>query len=180
LSREEISVEIIERCINNDRKAQELLYKQFLGPFWAITMRYLGNEHEAMEVLQDGYLKIFQNLSRFDPSKSSLYTWMTRIIINASIDAIRKKQTLKFIPCQELESESELYINDIPDDYSANDLVLLINQLPQTTKLVFNLYIIEGYTHDEIATFLKISSSTSRWHLAEAKKRLRDLIKKNG
>ena len=172
--------DIIDRCINNDRKAQELLYKQFLGPLWAICMRYMGDEHEAMEVLNDGYLKIFQNLQKFDISKSSFYTWISRIMINTAVDSIRKKKTLKFIHVQEIELGNEPFVDDIPDKYNVSDLVLLINRLPQTTKVVFNLYTIEGYSHDEIAKFLKITSSTSRWHLTEAKKRLRDLIKGNG
>ena len=172
--------DIINRCIKNDRRAQELLYKQFLGPLWAMCMRYLGDEQEAMEVLNDGYLKIFHNLHKFDNSKSSLYTWMSRIMINTAIDFIRKKKTLKFLPTQDIEGDSEPFIDDIADEYSARELVLLINQLPQTTKVVFNLYTIEGYSHDEIAKFLNITSSTSRWHLTEAKKRLRDLIKRNG
>ena len=172
--------DIINRCKNNDRKAQELLYKQFFGPLWAICMRYMGDEQEAMEVLNDGYLKIFQNLHKFDNAKSSLYTWMSRIMINTAIDSIRKKNTLKFIQVHELEQESDPGIDDIPDQFSAGDLLLLINQLPHTTKVVFNLYTIEGFSHDEISKFLNITSSTSRWHLTEAKKRLRDLIKKHG
>jgi RNA polymerase sigma-70 factor (ECF subfamily) len=180
LSGLEFDNEIIKGCIKKDRKAQELFYKQFLEPLWAICIRYIGEEQQALEVLNDGYLKIFQNLYKFDNTQSNLNTWTSKIMVNTAIDFIRKKKSLKFIPAQELENESEIFINDIADEYNAQELMGFINQLPQTTKLVFNLYIIEGYTHEEIAAFLKITSSTSRWHLTEAKKRLRNLIKKNG
>jgi RNA polymerase sigma-70 factor (ECF subfamily) len=101
-------------------------------------------------------------------------------MINAAIDFIRKKKALKFIPVQELQTESEQFVDDIPDEYTVQQLIYFINQLPQTTKLVFNLYTVEGYSHEEIAAFLKISNSTNRWHLSEARKQLREIIKKNG
>lgn len=101
-------------------------------------------------------------------------------MINTAIDHLRKKKTLKFLPVEELDKDFEQSVDDLPDAYSAQELVYFINQLPETTKLVFNLYTIEGYTHEEIADFLKITNSTSRWHLTEAKKRLREMLKKNG
>jgi RNA polymerase sigma-70 factor (ECF subfamily) len=172
--------DLLERCIKNNRKAQEQLYKQFYGPMWSICMRYIGNKEEALEVLNDGFLKVFQNLHKYNESLSSLYTWISRIMINAAIDFIRKKKALKFIPVEELQAEYDHPVDDIPDDYTVQQLVYFINQLPQTTKLVFNLHTIEGYSHEEIAAFLKISNSTSRWHLSEARKQLREIIKKNG
>lgn len=177
---EEIDIDIINRCIKNDRKAQELLYKHFFGPLSAVCMRYMGNEQEAMEVLNDGYLKIFKNLQQYDSLKSNLQTWMRRIMVNTAIDAIRKNQNLKFIVAQELENNSEPFTDDITNEYRVKDLLLLINQLPQTTKIVFNLYIIEGYSHNEISKLLTITNLASRWHLSEARKRLRELIKQNG
>jgi RNA polymerase sigma-70 factor (ECF subfamily) len=172
--------EILDSCIKNDRKAQEYLYKKFHGALWSICMRYITNKEEALEVLNDGYLKIFQNIKKFNENLSTLYTWMSRIMINTAIDFIRRKKTLKFTPVHELQAENEDTIDDIPDIYTEQQLVHFINQLPQTTKLVFNLYVVEGYTHEEIAGFLDITNSTSRWHVTEAKKRLRDIIKENG
>jgi RNA polymerase sigma-70 factor (ECF subfamily) len=172
--------DLLEGCIKNNRKAQEQLYRQFYGPMWSICMRYIGNKEEALEVLNDGYLKVFQNLHKYNESLSSLYTWISRIMINAAIDFIRRKKALKFIPVHELQTDYEQTVDDIPDEYTVQQLVYFINQLPQTTKLVFNLYTVEGYSHEEIAAFLKISNSTSRWHLSEAKKQLREIIKKNG
>jgi RNA polymerase sigma-70 factor (ECF subfamily) len=172
--------DLLERCIKNNRKAQEQLYRQFYGPMWSICMRYVGNKEEAIEVLNDGFLKVFQNLHKYNESLSSLYTWISRIMINAAIDFIRKKKTLKFIPVQELSDEFDQPVDDIPDEHTVQQLVHYINQLPQTTKLVFNLYTVEGYSHEEIAAFLKISNSTSRWHLSEARRQLREIIKKNG
>jgi RNA polymerase sigma-70 factor (ECF subfamily) len=171
--------ELLERCIKNNRKAQEQLYKQFHGPMWSICMRYIGNKEEALEVLNDGFLKVFLNLGKYDESLSSLYTWMSRIMINAAIDFMRKKKALKFIPVQELETQLDQPVDDLPDKYTVQQLVHYINQLPPTTKLVFNLHTIEGYSHEEIAGFLKITNSTSRWHLADGRKKLREIITKN-
>ena len=170
---------LVARCINNNRKAQEQLYKQFYGLMWSICIRYLGNKEDALEALNDGFLKVFQNLDKYNENLSSLSTWITRIMINVAIDFIRKKKALKFLPVEGMEEEYDQAFDEIPDKYTVQQLVHFINQLPQTTKVVFNLYTIEGYSHEEIAAFLKISNSTSRWHLSEARKQLREIIKKN-
>jgi RNA polymerase sigma-70 factor (ECF subfamily) len=176
----EINKDLIERCIKNNRKAQEQLYQQFYGPMWSLCMRYVGNKEETLEVVNDGFLKVFQNLHKYNDNLSGFNTWINRIMINAAIDFIRKKKALKFLPVEELHELHEQPVDDIPDKYTAQQIVYFINQLPQTTKLVFNLYTIEGYSHEEIAAFLKISNSTSRWHLSDARKQLREIIKKNG
>jgi RNA polymerase sigma-70 factor (ECF subfamily) len=142
-------------------------------------MRYIGNAEEAQEALNDGFLKILQNLPQYDSSRSGFYTWMSRIMIHTAIDFIRKRKSLKFVAVQAIEDAEEQSIDDLPDVYTAQDLVYFINQLPQITKLVFNLYTIEGYSHQEIAAFLHITESTSRWHLTEARKRLRKIINEN-
>jgi RNA polymerase sigma factor (sigma-70 family) len=176
--RSDINRDLIRACIKNDRKAQEQLYRQFYGPMFSICMRYLGNKDEALEVVNDGYLKIFKNLSKYDEQFASLYTWMSRIMINTAIDAIRKNKQLNFSNVDSLENVVETPL-EVPDEYTVQQLVHFINQLPATTRLVFNLHTVEGYSHEEISKFLNITSSTSRWHLSEARKQLRDIIKKH-
>jgi RNA polymerase sigma-70 factor (ECF subfamily) len=143
---------------------------------WSICIRYIGNEAEAMEVMNDGYLKIFKNIPKYDPSLSGLYTWMSRIMINTAIDFIRKQTALKYIPMEDLGEEDSQSADEILDQYNEQELLLIINRLPATTRIVFNLHIIEDFSHKEIATYLTITESTSRWHLTEARKRLRKIV----
>jgi RNA polymerase sigma-70 factor (ECF subfamily) len=143
---------------------------------WSICNRYIGNEAEAMEVMNDGYLKIFKNIPKYDPSLSGLYTWMSRIMINTAIDFIRKQTALKYIPMEDLGEEDSHSADEILDQYNEQELLLIINRLPATTRIVFNLHIIEDFSHKEIATYLTITESTSRWHLTEARKRLRKIV----
>ena len=173
-------IELVRQCIQNDRKAQEQLYKQFLGPMWSICVRYIQQREEALEALNDGYLKIFQHIATYDPARSALITWMSRIMIHTAIDCLRRKKSWHYIPVEETIVEEETYSDDLPDRYSAEELLFYIHQLPEQTKLVFNLYTIEGYSHEEVAGFLGISASTSRWHVTEARKRLQKMIHNHG
>lgn len=173
-------IELIRQCIQNDRKAQEKLYKQFLGPMWSICIRYLNQREEALEALNDGFLKIFQHIGTYDHTRSALITWMSRIMVHTAIDALRRKKTLHYVPVEETTGEGEPYSDELPDRYTAEELLFYIHQLPEQTKLVFNLYTIEGYSHEEIASFLGISGSTSRWHVTEARKRLQKMIQNHG
>jgi RNA polymerase sigma-70 factor (ECF subfamily) len=143
-------------------------------------MRYIGSKEEALEVLHNGYLKVYQNIHHYNSTLSSLYTWISRIMVNACIDYLRKKKNMRFMAVDDLVKEYEQPMDNLSDKYSVDELVLMINKLPETTRTVFNLYEVEGYSHEEISAFLHISQSTSRWHLTEAKKRLREMIRKNG
>ena len=152
---------------------------QFLGAMWSICSRYIDNKEEAIEVLNDGYLKVFKHIDTYKKELSALNTWMSRIMVNTCIDYLRKRKALKYVSIEEVTEGSDTKIEHLLDDYTSQELISFINQLPRTTRVVFNLYVVEGYSHEEIASFLNISSSTSRWHLTEAKKRLRQIIKEN-
>jgi RNA polymerase sigma-70 factor (ECF subfamily) len=147
---------------------------------WSICVRYIQQREEALEALNDGYLKIFQHIATYDPARSALITWMSRIMIHTAIDCLRRKKSWHYIPVEETIVEEEIYSDDLPDRYSAEELLFYIHQLPEQTKLVFNLYTIEGYSHEEVAGFLGISASTSRWHVTEARKRLQKMIHNHG
>ncbi len=143
---------------------------------WALCKSYLSDDFEAAETLNDGFLKIFQNIRSYDPGKGALYTWMRKIMVNCALDVLNKKKRLHFLPVplesyMEPEAESELL-----DHYQAEQILLMIDTLPDSTRTVFNLYTLEGYSHQEIAQILQISDSTSRWHVSEARKRLRKLL----
>lgn len=166
---------LIIGCKLNDRKAQEQLYRKFYSAMASICMPYTKNQEDAKEVINDGFLKAFKNIGQFDATKASFYTWLRKIIVNTSIDFLRSQHisyvTLPLETVQEPGTD-----NAILQQIDAEDLLIMIRQLPPATRLVFNLYSIEGFNHREIANLLKISEGTSKWHLSEARKALKTLI----
>ncbi len=168
-------MELITGCISGDRRAQELLYKQFYGPMSTICLRYTRNQEDAIEVLHNGFLKVYKNIHTYDATKASLYTWIRTIVVNSAIDFIRQRG--KFYNHIELEKAEEPAIDaDAVQRMSSRELLRLVQQLTPATQGVFNLYVIEGYNHREIANMLGISEGTSKWHLSEARKQLQKLL----
>lgn len=163
--------DLVKGCIQNDRRVQEALYKQYCQSMLALCTAYTKCEEDAMEVLQDGFLKIFQQIQKFDGSKSSLYTWMRTVVIRTAIDFSRKKNGQP-----EAIEWKEAYDPAIDADalqqMRAQEVLVLLRQLPETTRAVFNLFVTEGFSHREIGAYLKISEGTSKWHLSEARKHL--------
>lgn len=171
--------ELVRGCIVNDRRAQEQLYKQFYGPMASICMRYTRNQHDAIEVLHNGFLKVYKNIGRFDASKASLYTWIRTIVIHTAIDFLRQKARW-YVPHGELENAEAAGIDaEAVQRMTTQELLLLVQELPPATQTVFNLYVMEGYTHKEIGGLLNISDGTSKWHLSEARRLLQKLVIKH-
>ncbi len=168
-------MDLISGCINNDRKAQELLYKHFYGPMASICLRYTRNEYDAVEVLNNGFLKVFKNIQQYDGTKASLYTWIRTIMVNSAIDFIRQRDRQK--RNMEISVVAEPHIDsEVIQKLNAEELLKLVRKLPPATQAVFNLYVIEGYNHKEIGTVMGISEGTSKWHLSEARKQLQKLL----
>jgi RNA polymerase sigma factor (sigma-70 family) len=166
---------LIEGCKKNDRRAQELLYKKFYVAMSSLCIRYISDKEDAVQVLNDGFLKIFKNIDAYNPYKAGLYTWIRKIFINTALDFLRKKPL--GYSNDLTDQEEEPFIENITiQKMNADDLLITIKQLPAATQLVFNLYVVEGFSHSEIADMLKISEGTSKWHLSEARRRLRQLI----
>lgn len=137
-------------------------------------MRYTKNEDDAVEVLNNGFLKVFLNINKYEPLRASLYTWIRTIVINSCIDFIKQKERIKHYS---LDEASEVYINtDIIEKMDSLKLLNLIRQLTPALQAVFNLYVMEGYGHKEIGNLLGISEGTSKWHLSEARKKLQQMI----
>ncbi|MFT3931971.1 MAG: RNA polymerase sigma factor [Chitinophagaceae bacterium] len=176
MSAEWIDKNVLEGCIKNDRRAQELFYKQFYGPMMNICMRYTRNEEDALEVLHNGFLKVFKHLATYDAAKASLYTWIKTIMVNSAIDFIRAAQ--KFKNQVELKDSHDIVStdNEALQRMSSVEVLQLVQKLPTATQTVFNLYVIEGYNHREIGEMLGISDGTSKWHLSEARKLLKQLL----
>jgi len=141
-------------------------------------MRYTRNEHDAIEVLHSGFLKVFKNIERFNPAKASLYTWIRTIMVNTAIDFLRQKSRW-YISHGELERVETGGIDpEAVQRLSVQELLKLVKQLPPATQAVFNLYVIDGYTHKEIGSLLGISDGTSKWHLSEARRLMQSYLVK--
>jgi RNA polymerase sigma factor (sigma-70 family) len=167
--------ELITGCKNDNRKAQEQLYRRFYRVMMTICLRYTKNETDALEALNTGFYKVFKNITQYNKAKASLYTWIRTIIINSCLDFIKRRETK--IKTGELEQADQIHVPPaVISKMSAAEILALVRQLPPSTQAVFNLYIMEGYNHNEIGELMNISAGTSKWHLNEARKRLKTMI----
>lgn len=166
--------EILEGCRRKDRTAQKELYRQFYGYAMSICLRYCDNEDEAIEVANDAFLKVFLHIKKYN-SQMPFKPWFRRILINTAINHIKQKQKLKINTLMDTEY-------NIPDTEEIlarlgfQELMALVRSLSTAYRTVFNLYVLDGYTHEEIATELGISVGTSKSNLSKARERLRQLI----
>lgn len=168
---------IISGCRKKDRKAQELLYRSFYRAMMSLCLRYTRNEQDALEVLNTGFYKVYKNIDSYNAGKATIYTWIRTIIINSCLDFIKVKGGQP--SWNELDQAAGIDLSpDVFGKMSAAEILQLVRQLPPATQAVFNLYVMEGYTHKEIAEMLNISDGTSKWHLSEARKTLQQLINK--
>jgi len=169
--------QLIEDCIRHDRKGQKMLYKAFYGFAMGICLRYANNRYEATEIMNQGFLKVFTNLHKYDDGRP-FKAWMGRIMMNTSIDYYRSN--LRMAYTDDLEKAEHVYDNnELPDKRIAyNELIAMIQQLPQAYRTVFNLYAIEGYTHEEIGSMLNINAGTSKSNLFKAREKLKKMILK--
>src|SRR5215467_13642469 len=163
--------DLIKGCIRNDRRMQEVLYRQYCSSMLIICRSYAKNEQDAIEVLQDGFLKIFQQIDRYDSTKASIYTWMRTIMVRTAIDFLRR-QNKRQVAIEWKEEHDPTIDAEALERMSAQQILNMLQTLPPTTRTVFNLYITEGYNHREIGEILNISEGTSKWHLSEARKYL--------
>lgn len=167
---------LIQGCLKKDRQSQKLLYKQFYGYAMSICMRYTRNHEDAVEVLNDSFLKVFLRIGQYD-RKREFKSWFRKILVNSALDKLKK----------ELKNKNQIQIEDLEissgqisqqETFQQNDLLSLIQKLSPAYRSVFNLYVIDGYNHEEIADMLGISSGTSKSNLAKARMRLKELLVK--
>lgn len=162
---------------------QEELYKRFSSKMYAVCLRYASNSDDAQDILQDGFVKIFKNLEKFR-GEGSFEGWVRRIFVNTAIEHLRKKTPMVSIGEKE-ERALPLSEKNALDNLAEKDILALIQQLSPGYRTVFNMYVIEGYTHKDIGEILGISEGTSKSQLARARVILQDkvkehLLKKNG
>lgn len=169
---------LIENCINGDRKSQKAMYDQFSGKMFAICLRYSKNQMDAEDILQDGFVKLFNNLHRFR-GEGSFEGWVRRIFVNTAIEHIRRKNVNTMVG-EGLEN-SVVDTQKTPlDNLYEKDVLRTTRTLSDGYKTVFNLYAVEGYSHKEIADKLGITESTSKSQFSRAKALLRTIITGNG
>ena len=168
--------DLIQGCINGDRRMQEELYKRFSSKMFAVCLRYAGNSDDAQDILQDGFVKIYKNLSRFR-SEGSFEGWIRRIFVNTAIEHLRRRKFLK--PIDE-KAENTLPYKEVTvlDSLGEKDIMNLISELSPGYRTVFNMYVVEGYTHKEVGDILGISEGTSKSQLARARMILQDKVVK--
>jgi len=170
---------LIKGCIANERSAQEGLYKLYYKDMWRVCSRYLKSRELAEEAVNSGFLKVFQHIGSFDENKGELTGWIKVIMMRTSIDLGRKETDFN-IELNSTDEIGDIFVSpQILEKLYAEDLVKTIRILPIATQMVFNLSVIDGYSHKEIGEKLRITDGTSRWHLAEAKKQLRSLLDPN-
>jgi len=168
---------LIQGCIREERDAQKKLYQLFYGYAMSVCMRYCQTREEAVEVLNDGFFKIFSRIKKYDPERS-FKGWVRRIMINTALDNYR--HNLKHYYAEDVqELEQKATTENAEDQLNYEDLLRLIQDLSPGYRMVFNLYVIDGYTHEEIAEMLKISVGTSKSNLFKARVNLQARLKKS-
>jgi RNA polymerase sigma factor (sigma-70 family) len=167
--------QLIKGCMKQDRKSQKVLYKAFYGFSMAICLRYAGDRDEAATVVNQGFFKVFTRIDTYDISRP-FKAWLGRIMTNVSIDYYRAN--LKMAYAEDLEQAEHLQDTSVPADHNLNyaDLLTMVQRLPQGYRTVFNLYAIDGYTHEQIADMLNINVGTSKSNLFKARQKLRQMI----
>jgi RNA polymerase sigma-70 factor (ECF subfamily) len=173
--------EIIEGCLRNKRRSQEELFKLFYGKMLPVCMRYMPDRDSAQEVLQEGFIKVFEKLGAFD-YKGSFEGWIRRIIANTAIDAIRKSKKDPYLTDNDNDfklgaSDPMVEREDLEfTDLKAEIAMEAIQKLSPAYRAVFNLFVLEDYSHKEIAELLGISEGTSKSNLAKAKMNLQKIL----
>jgi RNA polymerase sigma factor (sigma-70 family) len=160
---------ILKGCLAGDRRDQELLYRRHAGKLYAVCLQYSGNDEEARDILQEGFIKIFENLKNYK-HEGSFEGWIRRIVVNTALEKFRSRHNLFRV--DDIDTISEPEAEPDTEDYSgleAVDLLYIIRELPPKYKMVFNLYAIEGYSHKEIGEILNISEGTSKSNLSRAR-----------
>lgn len=160
-------LEIINGCIIGDREAQRRLYNEFSPKMLLVCLRYAKDYHQAEDLLQDGFIKVFKYIANFR-REGSFEGWMRRIFVNTCIESFRRNITL-FSIVDEEDKQLDIPDEKVFDSLEVNDLMSLVQSLSHGYRTIFNLYAIEGYSHKEISQMLNISEGTSKSQLARAR-----------
>ncbi len=166
--------ELIKGCIKQDSACQRLLFEQYAGKMMTVCLRYAQDAMEAEDMLQEGFIRVFNYIDQFK-FEGSFEGWIRRVIVNTALKHLQKKR-LSFTEINDNNQQSPKLESYAYSNLDEEELMKLINQLPTGYKTIFNLNIIEGYSHEEIAKMLDIQPSTSRSQLVKARKMLQNQI----
>lgn len=167
-------LEIIKGCIQNDRQCQRALFDRYSGLMLSVCRRYTRHEMEAEDILQDALIKVFKNIGKFK-FEGSFEGWVRRIVVNTALKNYKKSSVQKEQIGLESYQEGSMEPKAIAN-LGEEELMNLIAQMPDGYKIVFNLYVVEGYSHREIAERLEIKESTSRSQLVKARRLLQEML----
>lgn len=170
-------LDLLDGCLQGDRRSQELLYKQFYGYAMGLCLRYARSRDEAAEILNDGFFKIFTKLETFDPERP-FKTWLGRVIINTALDQYRREAKHQVYEDMASAENTVAIHEDALSRLAFEELIKMVQQLPPAYRTVFNLAVLDGYTHEEIATELGISVGASKSNLSRAREKLKVMISK--
>ena len=172
--------EWVRACLEGNARAQRKLFKHFYGLVMRVCMRYAGSTDEAADMLNEGFLKVFSNLDKYE-NTGSFEAWLKRVVCNAALDYRRRfVKQVDFVNIDELPETqvADETVNDAVARMSSQELVGLIQQLPPVTRTVFNMFVFEGFSHRDISQELNISENTSAWHVNSARSKLKEAISK--
>lgn len=167
--------DLISGCLEGNRRMQEELYRRFSPRMYAVCLRYAGNAEEAEDILQEAFIKVYKKLSSFR-GEGSFEGWIRRVFVNTAIEHFRRKRYLQPVTEKE-ESTLEGNYLSVLDSLAERDILELVQQLSPGYRTVFNMYVVEGYTHKEIGDMLGISEGTSKSQLSRAKVILQEMVK---
>jgi RNA polymerase sigma factor (sigma-70 family) len=168
--------DLINGCIAGNRQMQELLYRLYAPKMYAVCLRYSTNAEDAQDLLQEGFIKVYRNIDRFR-GDGSFEGWIRRIFVNTSIEQFRKKTNVYSISEREEENIENREFTAL-DTLAEKDIINLVQELSPGYRTVFNMYVIEGYSHKEIGEMLGINEGTSKSQLARAKGLLQKMVEK--
>ena len=174
ISFSKVEEELIRGCIKNERVAQKRLYERYFGKMMGVCMRYSSHREQATEILNLGFFKVFKTIESFSKRGGNLEAWIYRIMVNTAIDYLRSE--MRHVHS---DIEKSVYVEDTSDvisEMSVADILELVNKLTPAYRTVFNLYVVEGYNHGEIAEMLGINEGTSKSNLAKARANLQAMI----
>lgn len=169
--------DIIAGCIQGNRSSQKTLYESFASKMLGVCMRYARDRSEAEDMLQEGFIKVFNNIGKFK-HEGSFEGWIRRIMVFTAINMYRYRNR-KFQERLSMENVDAPYQDDVIDQISAREIVALIQQIPEGYRMVFNLYAIEGYTHREIGEMLEIAEGTSKSQYSRARMYMQQVLAKH-
>lgn len=169
--------QLIVGCIKQDRRSQNELYRRYFPLMSSIALRYTQNESEVLQRTNGGFYKVLKNLEKYD-NQYALATWIRNILVNHLIDEFRKEK--KYIANIHLTDYEDLnpavVYNQADLQFDAQELRNMLERLPDVTQRIFNMYALDGFKHREIADYLLISEGTSKWHVSDARKKLKTML----